>query len=177
MNIRFYTDNLNPRLYERLFREYIWDMFNSISDYKEFLEVWQFEVRPSWQASDNPHFHGQDGVGGVTGYRHITLYLEDKKTDLIHDIFLRVLRKNLVVATHEFAHGILQYKDLMHRVPLRHTDFTGTPKGTMLNFATAEVHDRHTEGKFKKKNVWFWDWKTFKAYLVRINVIDIDDLV
>lgn len=151
-------------------------MFDGKTDYSYFTRSWDFDIYPSSMAPNDPHFDGQEGVGGVTGMGKVKLYLEDQKTDIIRDIFRRVLRKNFIVITHECAHAILIYKKLTHRVALRNDDWSGHKKGTMLNFSTAEVHDRHVEGIFKTINVWVrngWTW----AYLTGTKVLDIDDLV
>lgn len=178
MNIHFFTQNLNPRLYTRILREYIYDMYDEADfDYIAFMNRWIWEFHPSTDAPNDPHFDGQDGVGAVTGMGLTKFYLEDKKTNLIHDIFQRVLRQNVIVMTHDGGHAILIHEGMNRKVKLRHDDFSGHKAGTELNFSTAEIHDRHTEGRFKRKRVWFWDWKTFKAYRVNVSYVDIDDLV
>jgi hypothetical protein len=151
-------------------------MFNDGLDFGEFFFKWTIDVYPSDQAPNDPHFDGQEGVGGVTGMYKMKLYLEDKKTDVIRDIFRRVLRKNLMVITHELAHAILIHTKQTHKVKLRNNDWSGHKKGATLNFSTAEVHDRHVEGKFKQMKVWIrqgWTW----VHLKGLTVVDIDDLV
>jgi hypothetical protein len=174
--INFHTENLDKVIYTRLIRWYVYDMFNDTLDFGDFFFKWTIDVYPSSMAPNDPFFDGKEGVGGVTGMYKMKLYLEDKKTNILRDIFRRVLRQNLLVITHELAHAILLHKGLKHKVKLRNNDWSGHKKGTKLNFSTAEVHDRHVEGKFKKMNVWVrngWTWVRLRG----LSTIDIDDLV
>lgn len=155
---------------------YIYDMFDDSGESYLFWNKWEFEIYPSSEAPNDPHFDGQEGIGGVTGMGKVKLYLEDKKTDIIRDIFRRVLRQNYLVITHECSHAILIHTKQTKKVKLRNDDWSGHKAGTLLNFSTAEVHDRHVEGRFKKINLWLrqnWTW----VYVRNLNVIDIDDLV
>jgi hypothetical protein len=153
-------------------------MFDDSREIAYFLRQWDIYIFPSTEAPNDPHFDGQEGVGGVTGFGIVKLYLEDKKTDLIRDIFRRVFRKNVIVISHELSHAALIFRKKTHKVALRNDDWSGHKKGDKLNFSTAEVHDRHVEGRFKTLNLWFWDWKTFTGIkLTGTKVIDIDDLV
>lgn len=126
-------------------------------------------------ASENPFFEGKDGVGGVTGQGIIKLYLEDKRT-LVGDIFQRIIRKNMIPISHELCHAILIHDGQSQRVALRNNDWSGHKKGTMLNFSTAEVHDRHIEGRLWNMKFWFWDWKLFIPRRMNTRVLDIRDL-
>ena len=173
--ITFYTENLNEQVYKRLIQYYIYDMLGP-GESTLYWNKWKWEIYPSSDAPNDPHFDGQEGVGGVTGRGIVKLYLEDTKTDLIRDIFRRVLRKNYIVITHEGAHSLLIFKKQTYKVKLRNDDWSGHKAGTKLNFSTAEVHDRHVEGRFKKINVWIRDKFTW-IYLRNLSVIDIDDLV
>ncbi len=154
-------------------------MLEDRMDYIYYRRSWEWQFWPSIMASNDPHFDGKDGVGGVTGMGVVKIYLEDKKTDLFHDIFRRVLRQNTIVITHEGAHSLLIFKKKNHKVALRHDDYSGHKAGDMLNFSTAEVHDRHSEGRFVDlKPFRVWDWRTLTLVWVRgIKIVDIDDLV
>ena len=174
--IRFHTENLNEELYKRLIGMFIYDMLDKSGDFYLYWKNWEWDIYPSSAAPLDPFFDGKEGVGGVTGMGKVKLYLEDKRTNIISDIFRRVLRQNYIVITHEGSHSLLLYKKLTHKVKLRNTDWTGNKKGTMLNFSTAEVHDRHIEGKFKKLNIWARQGLTW-VYLRGLSVVDVDDLV
>ena len=123
----------------------------------------------------DPFFVGKDGVGGVTEWRHIKLYLEDTETKQ-GDVFMRAFRNNMVPLSHEFCHAILIFLGRDDRVALRNDDFGGNKKGKILNFSTAEVHDRHTEGKFWALRFWFWDWILWRSKRMYCRVLDIRDL-
>jgi len=178
LNIIFHTKNINERLYIRALRDLIYDMYDSADlDYAAFINRWEFHIYPKEMSPNDPHFDGQEGVGGVTGMGMSKCYIEDKKTDLVHDIFQRVFRQNIKVIGHETGHAILVHEGRNERVRLRHDDTSGHRAGTELVFSTAEIHDRESEGRLKRKRIWFWDWKTFKAYRVYVSYVDIDDLV
>ena len=148
-------------------------------EYIFYMRKWDWEFYPSTESPNDPHFDGQEGIGGVTGLGIVKLYLEDKKTNMLHDIFRRVFRSNLIVITHEGAHSLLIFRGRIHKVKLRHDDFSGHKAGTMLNFSTAEVHDRHNEGRFKILSKFsYFNLKTMNYISVsNVKVIDIDDLV
>ncbi len=176
MRIRNYCENIDLEVYERIIQIFCYDMFNKSADFREFIDIWEFELHPSSSASENPHFSGKDGVGGVTGDKRTWFYIEDIKTDYTNDIFRRALRKNAIVITHELDHSMLLFKGLSHKVPLRHRDTSNHPTGTMLNFYVAEVHDRASEQRYVTKRYWFWTWKK-GAILLTLRVLDIDDLL
>jgi hypothetical protein len=172
--IRFHTKNIDPELYERLIRMFVYDMLDS--GYNLYWSKWRWDIYSSADAPDDPFFDGKEGVGGVTGMGTVKLYLEDKKTNIMKDIFRRVLRQNYLVISHEGSHSLLIHMKKNHKVALRNADWSGHPKGTKLNFSTAEVHDRHVEGRFKNLSIWIrqgWNW----YYLRNMPVVDIDDLV
>jgi len=175
MPIKFYTKNINTRLYSRAIRYYLWQTFRWKMQYRNFLRKWTIEIYSSDRASEDSHFDGKDGVGGVTGQGLVKLYLEDKKT-LLGDLFQRVIRKNMVPISHELCHAVLIDLGKSQKVALRNDDWGGNKKGTMLNFSTAEVHDRHIEGKFWAFRFWFWDWYKLIARRFYTKVLDIRDL-
>ncbi len=144
--------------------------------YKDFVDTWVIHIFPSHQAKEDPNFHGQEGVGGVTGMNNIRLYIEDTRT-LREDLFQRVLRKNAVPITHELCHAILIHLKKTHKVPLRNDDYSGHKAGTKLNFSTAEVHDRHSENNFWTMRFWFWDWHDFTLMRCRVKALEIRDLI
>lgn len=178
MTISFETKHLNKKLYRRLIVRFINTTFarDDVTDFrlfKEFVRTWNIVIYPSSRASEDPFFYGKDGVGGVTSNRLIKLYLEDKKTRF-GDLFQRTFRQNTLVISHEICHGILMYLGMNNRVRLRHDDYGRNKAGTELNFSTAEVHDRHTEGRFR--NMYFW----FRYHIPKLmfaRVLDIRDIV
>ena len=179
MSIQFFTKNLNTRLYRRAHSRMIHEMFPATMDYIFYLRHWDWKIYPSTDAPNDPHFDGQEGVGGVTGMGLVKVYLEDKRTNMIHDIFRRVFRQNIIVISHELSHSALIHIKKTHKVKLRHDDWSGHKAGTILNFSVAEVHDRHVEGRFKFLRPFrFFDMRTMTYIRVsRIQVIDIDDLL
>ena len=175
MTISFNTYHINERLYTRAIRYYLYELLGA-REAVYFLRHWDIDIYPSDKASEDPFFHGQDGVGGVTGNGKIKLYIEDKLT-LTGDIFQRAFRKNMVVISHEICHAVLLHKGKTQRVKLRNDDYSGHRAGTVLNYSTAEVHDRHTEGNFYTMNFWFWDWELFIPRKMTCRVLDIRDIV
>ena len=140
------------------------------------MKNYQIILRPSHRASEDPFFHGKDGVGGVTDLVKMILYLIDANENP-KDPFQRVLRTNANVISHEGGHAILLSYGLTHRVPLRHDDFSGHKAGTMLSFATAEVHDRDTENigfylKFKQFYLAY-----MKFFQINVKVLDFRDII
>ena len=96
-------------------------------------------------ASQDPFFYGQNGVGGNTAPTKMVLYVEDAwETPL--DTLQRVFRRNGKMISHELLHWLLMVEGRSERVPLRNDDYSGNKAGKMLNFWTAEVHDRDIEG-------------------------------
>lgn len=173
MLFKFEVVNVNPRLYQRAIRFYLWSTLG-IKKYMSFTKSWEIVLRPSELASADPNFHGQKGIGGVTGKNKIIVYIHDvdDKTPL-----LPYYRMNMVVITHELCHGMLIHFGQTHRSVLRNDDFSGHKKGTSLNFSTAEVHDRHIENNFWTMDCNFWDWKTFKNKRLMCKVMELRDLV
>lgn len=173
--IYFHTENINERLYIRFIRYYLYKSLGR-KQYNKFIEAWTLTVYPEKDASEDPHFDGRDGIGGVTGINTSKFYLRDKRT-LKGDIFKGAFRENAVVISHELAHAMLIWKGMMWRTKLRNDDYSGHKAGTELNYSTAEVHDRHMEGNFWLMEFWFWDWKTFRAMKLRAKVLEVRDIV
>ena len=135
------------------------------------MRNWTIHIYPSSMAKYDPYFHGQDGVGGITGMYQVKLYVEDEKTKA-DDIFLRVFRRNALMISHELCHAVLIQDGRSERVPLRHDDYSGHRAGAKLAFSTAEVHDRHTEKKFYVLLFNFWDWRRFTNRKMQAQVLD-----
>lgn len=173
MKFTFETENINPRLYQRAIRYYLWETLG-ITKYVSFTTNWKIKFRPSEQAVNDPFFHGQKGIGGVTGIDEIVVYVHD--VDDNSDL-LPYYRMNMVVITHELCHAMLIHNGQMHRTVLRNDDYSGHRKGSFLNFSTAEVHDRHTENNFWTMDCNFWDWKTFKNKRLTCKVLEIRDII
>ena len=169
MKFRFYTEKINKRLYKRFVQIYVYQTFGHIN--YQLLKGWKFEFFPSEMAVNDPHFHGEKGVGGVTGMGHVKLYIEDKKTT-DNDVFLRVFRRNALMISHETCHAMLIVMGKTQKVKLRNDDYSGHRSGMLLNYSTAEVHDRHIEKKFYVLNFDFWDWWRFKNRKMIANVLD-----
>lgn len=150
MKYFFHTSNINQKIYKKL----IWKYIHSIlGKDRNIMNSWIIEVYPSSMSSQDPHFHGEDGVGGVTGMGKVKLYIEDSKTQFF-DTFQRVFRRNSLMISHELSHAILIQLGRNEKVPLRHDDYSGHKAGTLLNYSTAEVHDRHTERRFFTLSFW-----------------------
>lgn len=150
MQFNFETDNLNERAYRRIMNRYVQDNFGL--DVARELRYWDVTIRPSTRIGEDPFFHGSgNGTGGVTGLGEIRLYLFDT-----NDLGL-FLRTNVVTISHELAHAALLAMGRVERVPLRNDDFSGNKAGTILSYSTAEVHDRHTEGRFYMTTEWLWN--------------------
>ena len=172
MKFNFETENINPRLYKRAVRYYLWKTLG-IKNYISFRD-WSITFKPSEQAKDDPFFHGQKGIGGVTGMGKVTVYVHDVDDD---STLLPYYRMNMVVISHELCHAMLIHLGQTHRAVLRNDDYSGHRRGAFLNFSTAEVHDRHTEDNFWTMDCNFWDWKTFKNKHLTCRVLEIRDLV
>jgi hypothetical protein len=146
----FETENLNERVYKRICNYYILTNFG--------LRTWKrldsaiITIRPSERIGEEPFFDpGSNGTGGVTDRSGCKLYLFDNK-DL--NLFLRT---NATTVTHELAHlALLHRVEGSRRVPLRNNDLSGNKEGKMLNYSTAEVHDRHIENHFNPVTIWVW---------------------
>jgi len=166
VQIIFHTDHLYKRSYIRAIKYFLyttngWERDSRWND-------WKIDIYSSTEAPNDPHFDGQEGVGGVTGFQTIKLYVIDTDNGMV---FLQ----NFMMISHELCHMMLIVDGRNDRVRLRNDDWSGNKKGTELNFSTAEVHDRHIEKKFRTMSMWGWYkifWKRF-----RLRVIDITDLL
>lgn len=173
MKFVFETENINPRLYKRAVIFYLWKTL-SIRKYMSFSRKWKITFRPSEQAKNDPFFHGQKGIGGVTGINEIVVYVHDIDDN---SSLLPYYRMNMVVISHELCHGMLIHFGQTQRTVLRNDDYSGHKKGALLNFSTAEVHDRHTENNFWTMDCIFWDLKTFKSKHLTCRVLEIRDII
>ena len=174
MAVRFHTENINPRLYKRAIQYYLYFTLR-IRDFISFNRKWKIDFYPSDESINEKNFNnGVKGIGGVTGMNTITFYIYDKD-DLKNSLY-PFFRPNMMVITHELCHAILIHKKMTHRVVLRNDDWGGNRKGKALNFSTAEVHDRHIEGKMWNMKFNFWDWHKFKNYKMNCTALDIRDI-
>ena len=173
MKFDFQTSNLDKILYKRVFNDFIFEV-GGIQLFKEMRD-WVVRIRPSSMASQDPFFHGQNGIGGVTGLGVITVYLHDIKEALSD--FMPYLRTNSVVVTHETSHAILIQKGFRQKVPLKYDDFGGNKAGTMLAASTAYVHDLHTENKFFDMKLERFSFSRMKWILPIVRALDIKELV
>ena len=171
MKYFFYTSNINQALYKKFMIKFL--ILTLDTPNFRLLNDWIIYVYPSTMASQDPFFHGVDGVGGVTGMGTIKLYVEDEKTSFL-DIFLRVFRRNALMISHELSHAILIQLGYSQKVPLRNDDYSGHKAGTILNYSTAEVHDRHMEKRFKTLN--FYKIMTLLPKRLSSQVLDFTDL-
>ena len=178
MKFIFQTANLDERRYKRIIHSFLVSSLPvELRKYhKEQIQNYQVFIRPDWMASDDPFFHGKDGVGGVTDKQKMILYLEDKSENR-KDSVQRVLRKNSWVISHEMSHWLLMLVNLGHKVPLRNNDEMGHKKGTMLNYWTAEVHDRDIENKAFRMPFWIVQWSIFKLRPFPLKMLDIRDIL
>lgn len=177
MKTIFETQNIDKKFYNRLIGKYI----NSQIPWEKRLKFWiakrslQIIIRPSTRASEDPFFHGQDGVGGVTAPKKMVLYVEDK-TESHADIFQRVLRKNAKMISHELLHWLLMIENKGHQVPLRNDDYSGNKKGDLLNFWTAEVHDRDIERNVMPLHFPYYSRILNRTVRFTLNVLNGKDL-
>jgi len=178
MRFIFHTTNLDQYLYKRLIRSYIGSQYGRLARLKFVTKnlLYTITIKPSSMANESPFFDGKNGVGGVTDPKRMILYLEDKQENP-KDRVQRVLRQNVNVITHEFGHKFLMDAGLGHKVPLRNQDEMGHKPGTMLNFWTAEVHDRDIENRAYQKEFWFTIRSTGESYRYVLKVLDFRDLL
>jgi hypothetical protein len=172
----FHTNNISKRLYARAITFYLWKTL-SFRDFISFKRAWKIDIYPSEESVNEKFFDGNKdkGIGGVTGMNTIKLYLYDK--DDLNNTLYPYFRPNMIVISHELCHAILIHKGMKERTNLRNDDWSGNKRGKILNFSTAEVHDRHIENKFFKMPFNFWDWVKFKNYKMNCTVLDIRDIV
>jgi hypothetical protein len=178
LNIIFETQNLNRIIYQRLIHRWFNSQVPSGMKRRFFAEMKTYRIilRPHTRASQDPFFHGKDGLGGVTDPTKMILYLYDEHENPA-DSVQRVLRANAKVISHEGGHALLIWAGLNHRVPLRNDDTSGHKKGTMLPFHTAEVHDRDAEGRTSILEFPFMDWSAFRLRHYRVSVLQFWDLL
>lgn len=176
MRFIFETEHLDEKLYKRAFMKIQlsnlpWRKKRKyLKDHKNYVVI----IRPMERASEDRFFHGKDGVGGVTDFEKMVLYLEDKHENP-KDPVQRVFRKNCVVISHEGGHDLLMWEGRGEKTPLRNDDEMGHRAGTKLNFWTAEVHDRDIENFTR----WISLFKWYKPrwYRYQIKIIDFRDLL
>jgi hypothetical protein len=175
LQVFFNTDNINTKLYNKLIWKYLYNNLGK-HQYANFTNNWKIHIYPESRAHEDPHFHGQNGIGGVTGQGVVKLYLRDIATQS-QDNFRRVYRENSVVISHELSHAMLIHKGYKWRVKLRRDDYSGHKAGTELNYSTAEVHDRHMEGRFWNMKFWWFDRKRFKFTRWSSRVLEGRDII
>ncbi len=171
MKFIFLTSKIEQSLYKKLITLFL---ITTTREKYDVLDSWKIYFYPSSMASNDPFFHGVDGVGGVTGKGEIRLYVEDEKTPF-NDTFQRVFRRNSLMITHELGHAIFIQLGYNQKVPLRNDDYSGHKAGTLLNFSTAEVHDRHMEKRFR--NMSFWKIVNLLPKRMSVQVLDYTDLL
>ena len=117
-------------------------------------------VFSSTSIGNDPFFDSVgNGTGGVTDREGCRLYLFDVPKNNM------ATRANLITCTHELAHlALLHLLIGESRVALRHDDLGGNKAGTFLNYSTAEVHDRHNEGRLYLAKVWMRNGLKFSKY-------------
>lgn len=176
MRIYFFTENLDQKLYKRAIEVFLYETLKKADNrWVKILDNLVINIFSSTKSSNDPNFHGENGVGGVTGMNRITLYLLDEKTNP-RDSFQMAFRSNMIATSHELCHHILISMGYNNRVALRNDDYSGHKKGQLLNFSTAEVHDRHMEKRFQ--SVTFWNWlKGIIPYRITMQYLDIRDVL
>lgn len=167
MKCIFNTDNINKRAYRRLVSRYIIENFGFLGFRR--TKDWTITFYPSTLIGNDPQFPGvKEGTAGVTGLGTIRVYVYDKSGFGLHFI------TNAVTITHEIAHAVLiASPGGNQRVRLRHDDLGGNKAGTLMNYSTAEVHDRLSEKRFFTFRNWLaWGigWKH-----IGYNVLDFRD--
>jgi hypothetical protein len=142
-----------------------------------FNRTWKIDFYSHEESVNDPNFGNSKikGVGGVTGMNTIKIYIYDK--DDLNNSLYPFFRPNMIVISHELCHAIFIHKKMKNRVNLRNNDYSGNKRGKVMNFSTAEVHDRDIENNNWNMNFNFWDWHKFKNYKMRCTVLNIRDLV
>lgn len=171
MIFTFHTINIEQKLYIKFITKFL---IKTLYHDRRLLNAWRVEFYPSSMASEDPYFHGVDGVGGVTGMGLIKFYVEDAKTPFL-DVFQRVFRRNALMISHELCHAILIQYGRSEKVKLRNDDYSGHKAGTLLNYSTAEVHDRHMEKRFV--NLRFIKMMNLLPKWFSAQVLDFTDLL
>ena len=110
MQTVFQTKNIDEKFYKRFIGCYIMSQI----PWRKRFKFWvakrslKITVKPSTEASNDPFFDGQDGVGGVTARNTMTLYVEDVRENYL-DTFQRVFRRNGKMISHELLHWMLSW--------------------------------------------------------------------
>lgn len=179
MKIIFETKNLNKNLYANFINKSLLATlgFPKASLYFKQSKSYQVILRPSSMASEDKFFHGKDGVGGVTDPEKCILYMLDTD-DNPKNARKPNFETNANVISHELlGHRLLYWAGKNQKVALRHDDFSGHKAGAMLNFSTAEVHDRDTENFSWYFDFDVWYWKYLKTFTFRVKILDFRDLL
>lgn len=179
MKIIFHTQNLHKPLYLNFINKSLIATLGHSKAYRFLKENKNYQVilRPSSMASEDPFFHGKDGVGGVTDPIKCILYMRDVD-DNPKNVRKPNFEENANVISHELlGHRLLYWAGLNHKVAMRNDDFSGHKAGDMVNFSTAEVHDRDTEN-FS----WYFEFKLLylkylKRFTFKVKIIDFRDLL
>lgn len=167
MKFIFETDNINEKKYKKFVYMYI--IQNTPKNKRRDIWKWNITFKPSTESHLDPHFHGEDGVGGVTGLGKITMYIHDEVGDIPW------FWTNALATSHELAHMIGIVMGWREKIPLRMDDFSGHKKGTLLNKSTQEIHDRHSEKRLYTMKYWYVDWRRFRILTGTARVLDFRD--
>jgi len=151
--ITYATENLSRRVYNRLIRRIVWEIFGHDSTMMMwFLEYWEIEIFSTDDVDLQyfEHYKTTDGQAirkgipsGATGQRVMTLWLNDKKGDFY-------LRQNANVIGHELNHAVL-------------LETQGTANKNWVKW----VHEETRRFSFR-----FWYWQRFWTR-TQISLIDI----
>lgn len=177
MKTIFETQKIDKKFYDRFIGKYIMSQI----PWADRLKFWvakkslQIIIRPSSMASSDPFFHGVNGVGGNTAPTKMVLYVEDVWENPL-DHIQRVFRRNGKMISHELLHWLLMVENRGERVSLRNDDYSGHKAGTMLNFWTAEVHDRDTERNLMTLKFPYYMRKAHGKVWYTISVLNGKDL-
>ena len=160
MPIEFATTKLSKRVYSRLIRRIVWELYRyDTSKMREFMKHWDIKVIDSLSADTRffEHVNTTDGQkinpgipSGVTGDHVMFLYVNDEKGELY-------IRQNGKVIAHELCHAVLLCKE-------------GTKSGGWVKW----VHDADSRKDFFTIKFWYMWPLWFKTY---ITVIDVRDLL
>lgn len=149
MFIKFETNNIDEKLYEKVILHYIFEHYY-YKDYNRIMaqDTWKITIASTKEFDRS--FYGDTnndkldyGIPhGVTGRGEVLCYITDSKNPLI---FLQ----NMSVICHELAHMILMIYYPNKLATQKYDDFYGKA-GDQRKFFSCEVHDRAAEGKVKK---------------------------
>ncbi len=172
MQYLFNTKNTNKSWYTKASWSYLKTMLLAAPEdihwyWRNGLDILDIIISPLSMAKNDPFVQAfiKEGLKinlgipfGITGEGQIKVFVNDDEFawKFYPD---RIFPSDMQVLLHEFAHYLLRIKDPDTKVKLRYPDTSGHKAGTILDWATAEVHDLDYEGR---------DWRKYVEYKTSI---------